>query len=83
METLVGVISRLNELQGDLLLLPGLMTHISGDVNFPAQCVISADTSPPGMMENCLFPFGSSGAWRTAEEALWHNLRMEWDEEIW
>lgn len=46
------------------------MSHISGDVNFPAQCVISADASPPGMMENCLFPFGSSAARRTGGRAL-------------
>lgn len=43
----MGVFSRLNELQGDLLLLPGLMTHISGDVNFPAQCVYLLMLHPP------------------------------------
>lgn len=43
----MGVSPPLNGIREDSLLLPGLMTHISGDVNFPAQCVISADASPP------------------------------------
>lgn len=71
----MGVFSPLNEIQEDLLLLPGLMTHVSGDVNFPAQCVISADASPPrndGKLPISLRLVGS-----VTEAELWHNLRME------